>query len=128
MANLIYLCYNARLISPRSRRYVEITTEFLLLLISVILQQLIRGSEELDYKQRNTMCTLILAFLGLLSFINIVFLIQTIILNRRETKRLKKLEMRKKELIEKTKKKVEAVLVKGNENGKEEAKISIHPL
>ena len=94
MATLCYLVYDKRMFEQRGQAFIEISSEFLLLFVSLVIQESIR---EHDEKKLYKIGTGIFVGIGLMTAVNVTYIIYTVIQGCREKRRLKALEKRKKE-------------------------------
>ena len=91
MATLVYLVQDQRMFTSRFQKVIEIASEFLLLLMSILMQQCMVYSDQTDI-ERGTFTAM-----GLILTVNITFLIYTVVQNCKEKKRLKAISQAKKE-------------------------------
>jgi len=85
MATLVYLCQD-NLFENRLRKWVEVISELLLLLSSIVLQQFLSDFSD---KSKDVGEKLFIALLLILLLTNFSLIIATICINRRETARKK---------------------------------------
>ena len=113
MATLCYLVSDKRMFEQKGQAFIEISSEFLLLFVSLVIQESIR---EHDEEKLYKIGTGIFVGIGLMTAVNVTYIIYTVIQGCREKRRLKALEKRKKEAQEKAKKYASAAGQKKEKN------------
>ena len=88
--NLVYICYDPYMFASRVMKYTEITSEFLLLVVSILLQQYMIYYDKKEISEQIEKSVFVA--LGSLLATNIAFMIYTIVTNRKEQKRAKALK------------------------------------
>ena len=93
VANLVYISIDNRMFNDKSQRFIEIVSEILLLLTSVLLQQFMRFHDSDDVTEIVEIS--VFSSLGLLVLLNSIFIGYGVIVNRREGKRTKAIKASK---------------------------------
>lgn len=97
LGTIVYLSNDQYIYRSRMYKYCEIGSEYVLLLITALMQQFMRI--ELVEGTRDELQRAVFATIGFLIFINLMFLIYTAVLGCRESKRKKLLNKKREENI-----------------------------
>ena len=93
LANLVYISIDNRMFADKCTRFIEIISEILLLLVSVLLQQFLRYYSLDDVT--NVVELSIFSSLGLLVLLNTIYLVYSIVIDCKESRRTKAIKAAK---------------------------------
>ena len=89
LATLVYLVMDKKMYQQVDLAIIEITTEFLLLLTSILFQEFLRARNS---EQRTKIGLVVLIVISLMILVNVVYIVYTLVKNFKDKRHKKRLE------------------------------------